>query len=408
MVGNLLLQCEHEETAREIYTLIGLALQFENEGEPLFVYLGPCVDFNGVDIEQSNTHIMISCQSYIDQMLQAHGWNNHKKKLLKNLSPLPDVCLNIIHKECGPDEGTVDTYKLDLSQGCSYCTLLGKMMYSYVTYRPDIGYAITTMNKFSIKLSRYHYELLKGIAKYLRETKDWGIKFTQFVVRNDLAPATLKADVVPDESLPSLTVGINQPKLMAFVDAVYTNDQRKRQSTTEFVFSYSGDKIVYRSKTQAVTAISFTEAEFITALSCAKFALYLRLTLYELGFACKEPTPIYEDNASTIDIVNSSVSTERTQYIYIQYFAIQDWKVWGCIKLIHIPGILNPSDDLTNPLGWILHSCHCHQFMGHYAYLIFYTIILLMYIHHLMNIFYIKGVCYHTKIDHSPNKNSYP
>ena len=60
MVDDPLIQCEHEETAKAIYNLIGLALQLENEDEPLFAYLGPCVDFNGVDIEQSNTHIMIS------------------------------------------------------------------------------------------------------------------------------------------------------------------------------------------------------------------------------------------------------------------------------------------------------------------------------------------------------------
>ena len=66
-------------------------------------------------------------------MLCAHDWNNHKKKLSKNLSPLPDACLKPIYKECGSDKGTVAAYKLELSQGFSYCTLLGKMMYSYVT-----------------------------------------------------------------------------------------------------------------------------------------------------------------------------------------------------------------------------------------------------------------------------------
>ena len=124
---------------------------------------------------------MISCQSYINRKLRGHGWNNQKKKLLKNLSPLPDACLKIIYKECGPDEGTVDAFKLELSQGFGYCTLLGEMMYAYVTCRPDIGYAITTMSKFSTKPSKYHYELLKRIAKYLRETKEWGIKYTRSV-----------------------------------------------------------------------------------------------------------------------------------------------------------------------------------------------------------------------------------
>ena len=62
------------------------------------------------------------------------------------------------------------------------------------------------------------------------------------------------------------------------------------------------------------------------AVSCAKITLNLQSILYELGFACKEPTPIYEDNASTADIVNSYVPTECAQHIYIHYFAIQDWR----------------------------------------------------------------------------------
>ena len=106
---------------------------------------------------------MISCQSYIDRMLRAHGWNNQKKELSKNLSPLPDACLKNIYKEYGPDEGAVDAFKLELSQGFGYCTLLGEMMYAYVTCRPNIGYAITTMSKFSTKPSKNHYELCKEL-----------------------------------------------------------------------------------------------------------------------------------------------------------------------------------------------------------------------------------------------------
>ena len=181
------------------------------------------------------------------------------------------------------------------------------------------------MSKFFSKPSNYHYELLKGIATYLRKTKDWRIKFTQSIVQNDFGPATLKSDVVFNERLPVFPVDINQPKLMAFVYAAYANDQRKQWSTKEFVFTFCGDATVYYSKTQYITAIIFTKVEFIAAVSCAKIALYLRSILYELGFIWEEPTPIYKDNASTIvDIVNSPVPTERSQHIYIQYFAIQD------------------------------------------------------------------------------------
>ena len=96
---------------------------------------------------------------------------------------------------------------------------------------------------------------------------------------------------------------------MTFSDATYAKDQRKRRSTTGFVCIYCDGAIIYHFKTQSVTAISSTEAEFITAVSCAKITLYLQSILYELGFACKGPNPIYEDNASTIDIINSYVLT---------------------------------------------------------------------------------------------------
>jgi hypothetical protein len=33
--------------------------------------------------------------------------------------------------------------------------------------------------------------------------------------------------------------------------------------------------------------------------------------------------------------------------------------------LLHIPGINNPSDDLTKALGWLLHSRHSRRLMGH-------------------------------------------
>ena len=32
----------------------------------------------------------------------------------------------------------------------------------------------------------------------------------------------------------------------------------------------------------------------------------------------------------------------------------------------HLPGILNPSDDLTKPLGWVLHARHARRSMEHH------------------------------------------
>ena len=125
--------------------------------------------------------------------------------------------------------------------------------------------------------------------------------------------------------------------------------------------------MVYRSKTQTLTALSSTEAKFIAAVTAAKTAKYIRSVLIELGFKQNEPTPIYEDNKPTIDIVASQKPTERTRHIDICFFAIQDWIYRSKdIQLLHIPGVINPSNDLTKSLGRVLHERHARYIMGHY------------------------------------------
>ena len=125
--------------------------------------------------------------------------------------------------------------------------------------------------------------------------------------------------------------------------------------------------VSYRSKTQAVTALSSTEAEFLAAVTAAKHAKYLRAILLELGYEQKGPTILYEDNMSAIHMINSRVPTERSRHIDIQHFAIQDWAESNEITMRHIPGTLSIPDGLTKALGWILHSRHARRMMGHYV-----------------------------------------
>ena len=68
--------------------------------------------------------------------------------------------------------------------------------------------------------------------------------------------------------------------------------------------------MVYRSKTQSLTALSSTEAEFIAAMTAAKTAKYIRSVLCELSFSQSKSTPIYKDNKPAIDIVASQKPTE--------------------------------------------------------------------------------------------------
>ena len=172
--------------------------------------------------------------------------------------------------------------------------------------------------------------------------------------------------MVHPSDLPDFPVPPGNLDLQGFVDAAHANDLRNRRSTTGYAFLLAGGAISYRCKTQSITATSSTEAEFLAAVTAAKHAKYIRAIMKELGFPLSTPTPLYEDNQSAINMINAKVPTERSRHIDIQHFAIQDWKDAGDIVMKFIPGLLNPADDLTKPLGWILHERHARRIMGHY------------------------------------------
>ena len=126
------------------------------------------------------------------------------------------------------------------------------------------------------------------------------------------------------------------------MDPAYGNDLAKQRSTTGYVFAYSWGAVVYRSKTQYLTALGSIEAEFIAAVTAAKTAKYIRLVLCKLGFRQSSPTPIYKDNRPIIDIVASQKpAMEQTRHIDIGFFAIQDWTHKSKdIQLSCVPGVL--------------------------------------------------------------------
>ena len=87
----------------------------------------------------------------------------------------------------------------------------------------------------------------------------------------------------------------------------------------------------------------------------------------QLGYDQSYPTPIYCDNEAAIRIVNDNrMPTDCIRHLEICWFAIQDWCENKEIILKHLPGIHMPSDAQTKPLGWVLHTRHCCQMMGHH------------------------------------------
>ena len=366
-VDDFAIACPSESIATSIFDAIGTRLQIATETTVPFKYMGLLSDFNGVNVDQYRDSISVSVSSYIDRIMQTHGWTTPIQVSTRiPQAPIPDDAISSMFNHVGPSEDSPEHAALTLKHGFKYRSLLGELLYAYVTCRPDIGYAIVTLSKFASCPHDVHFSLLRSVARYLRETKHWGITFHRSGIQSDL-PSNPMAFLPPDASLPPFPQPATPTSLTCFVDAAHGNDMSTRRSTTGYVFMMSGGAVSYRCTTQSVTATSSTEAEFIAAVTAAKQARYLRFILKELGFTQTEATPIYEDNMSAINMINSRIPTERSRHIDIQFFAIQEWKEIGDIDMRHIPGIINNADDMTKPLGWILHHRHARRTLGHYS-----------------------------------------
>lgn len=326
--------------------------------------------FNGLQVEQSAQYIRIHSEEYIMRLCDRYGWSTPSTSGASLACP-KEPMLSPIYKQLdtdlGPPEHSDEGRQLATSAGFSYRSLLGALMYAYVTCRLDIGYAVTKLSQYSANPAAIHFTALKHLALYLRSTKTWGIIYWRPTPLSTLPDGLLSPlPVTNDPTLPHFPIDHSPGELVAFVDAAHATD-KSRRSVTGYVLLLCGAAICYRSKVQTATTISSTEAELVASVLCAKTVKYMRTVLSELDLPQLLPTRIYEDNAAAILIVNASRPTTRTRHIDIQYFAIQDWKQLGQLLLLAIASVINIADALTKALGWVLHHRHVRRAMGHHS-----------------------------------------
>ena len=365
-VDDFAIACKSPAVADKLIAVINKHATTENQGVGIRGDFGVHSRYNGVDIHQTRDYVKLSCETYIQRVLQTHGWEkpNLQESDRHDSVPLsPDFAKTLCTLE-GPLEGTTEHKELERKVGYGYRQVLGEVIYAYVVCRIDIGYAATFLSRFAQAPAEEHYKALKDIVKYLRRTKDWGIMYWRDSPVTSL-PVVPPPDCNVDPSLPTFPVH-DLLQLVGYLDAAHATDLKTRRSVSGYVFTLAGGAVAFKSKLQPTVATSSTEAEFIAAVSAAKVAKYLRFVLLELGFAQTQPTPLYVDNQAAIAMVNERKPTTRSRHIDIQHFAIQEWRAAGDVILHHIPGVINPSDQATKPLGWALLSRHARRSMGHH------------------------------------------
>ena len=113
---------------------------------------------------------------------------------------------------------------------------------------------------------REHWNAVKRILRYIKGTSDVALCYggSDFIVRG-------------------------------YVNSDYAGDLDKSKSTTGYVFILAGSTVSWVSKLQSVVAMSTTEAEYVAATQAIKEAVWLKMTMEELGHK-QEKVSLFSDS----------------------------------------------------------------------------------------------------------------
>src|SRR3954468_23853631 len=114
--------------------------------------------------------------------------------------------------------------------------------------------------------------------------------------------------------------------------------------------------ISWKSKKQARVSKSSTESEYRAMSAACSEIIWLRGLLIELGFSQAQPTSLYADNTSAIQIAANPVYHERTKHIEVDCHSIREAYDRRVITLPHVSTAVQTADIFTKPLTHQRHN----------------------------------------------------
>ncbi|GJX37017.1 hypothetical protein Tco_0250320 [Tanacetum coccineum] len=137
--------------------------------------------------------------------------------------------------------------------------------------------------------------------------------------------------------------------LTTYSDADHTGCQDTRRSTSGSP-QFLGNKLVSWSfKKQKSTAISSTEAKYISLYGCYAQILWMRSQLTYYGFQFNK-IPLYCDNKSAIALCCNNVQHSRAKHIDVCYHFIKEQVENGIVELYFVRTKYQLADIFTKPL----------------------------------------------------------
>jgi hypothetical protein len=93
------------------------------------------------------------------------------------------------------------------------------------------------------------------------------------------------------------------------------------------------------------------EGEYVCLSSAARKVLEFRYFLENIGFPQDNPTIIYEDNMSAINLAKAPAVSRKSRHIHIRHHFIRDCVINKLVQVQHVRTTEMLADFLTKPFG---------------------------------------------------------
>lgn len=267
--------------------------------------LGPAKWFLGIRIKRNREmrEVIISQERYVEHILRTFGMEDCKARSV----PFQYKVL-----DCKEYEKTMKTFP--------YRELIGAVMYLATTTRPDIMWSVSYLSRFVSKATAEHWIAAKGLLRYLKGTKNLGIKFS------------------------------GGCSITGYVDADWAGDTEQRKSTGGYVFKIGTGLFSWQSKLQSVVAASSTEAEYIAVAQAVREALWIRKIAYDLKILPQGGILLKCGNTGALSLSRDNIISSRSKHIDVTYHLTRDYVSKGAVRLEYLSTDDMIADMMTKPL----------------------------------------------------------
>ena len=310
--------------------------QTDNEGKTyILVYVDDLLVAGNQDrinkiISQLNKHFQITDLGEVNSYLGMNICRSQRGTItIDQENKIDELVKNFNLEEAKPcSTPMVPGYVKDNSEenlletNTCYRRAIGGLLYIATTCRPDIAAAVNILSRKTEKPTKKDFEAVKRIIKYLKTTKD-----LKLVIDNK-----------------------REPILQVFADSDWANDPSDRRSTIGNLFKLGNNSLLWLCKRQNCIALSSAEAEYISAANATTEIIWLVKLLQELDMEQTLPIVLFEDNQSTIKLIQSDKHHSRTKHIDVRHHHIKHHQTTGTIELKYCPTDEMIADQLTKPL----------------------------------------------------------